>query len=142
MARKRKMRLCGVCLGAWVWHSVVQNMPHIISFGDSVHYRKYREQARAFIRETLERVNQQYGFTYKRVSIRNQATRWGSCSAHGNLNFSYKLLFLPLAHAEYVVAHELCHLAELNHSSKFWKLVERTIPDYRAIRRKLKHHIV
>ncbi|MBI2050433.1 MAG: M48 family metallopeptidase [Parcubacteria group bacterium] len=116
-------------------------MPRFTRSRDRAHYHKHREQARQFINETLERVNRQYGFAYNRVSIRNQQTRWGSCSADGNLNFSYKLLFLPLAHAEYVVAHELCHLKELNHSPAFWKLVEQTIPDYCAIRRTLKRHV-
>ena len=121
--------------------SSAAEMPRLVPYGNAEHYQSHREQARAFICETLERLNRRYGFTYSRVSIRNQQTRWGSCSSNGNLNFSYKLLFLPPAHAEYVVAHELCHLKELNHSPAFWRLVEQAIPDYRAIRRKLKHHI-
>ena len=121
--------------------SRVQSMPQLVPSGNEEHYRKHREQAVAFISESLERCNWHYGFAYKRVSVRNQATRWGSCSAHGNLNFSYKLLFLPQAFADYIIVHELCHLKEQNHSPAFWKLVERTIPDYRAIRRELKQHI-
>ncbi|OJI06527.1 hypothetical protein BK004_03225 [bacterium CG10_46_32] len=119
----------------------IQHIPQLVPSGGVEHYRTHREQARVFIHEILERLNREYGFTYKRVSIRNQQTRWGSCSSKGNLNFSYKLLFLPQTHAEYVVAHELCHLKELNHSPAFWRLVEQAIPDYRDIRHKLKHQI-
>jgi len=72
------------------------------------------------------------------VKIRDQSSRWGSCSWKGNLNFSYKLVLLPEHLADYVVVHELCHLREMNHSPRFWALVSQTVPDYRAKRRELK----
>ena len=65
----------------------------------------------------------------------------GEFSKKGNLNFNYKILFLPIHLADYVVAHELCHLKELNHSSKFWQLVERSTPNWRAYRRELRQNI-
>ncbi len=104
----------------------------------TVHYRTHKAAARAIILERLHYFNQYYGYTYKRVAIRNTSRSWGSCSSLGNLNFSYKLLFLPAALRDYVVVHELCHLKELNHSSAFWDLVGECIPDYRELRATLR----
>lgn len=101
-------------------------------------YLKNKERARKFILEKLNYYNRFYNFDYGRVSIRDTRTRWGSCSVDGNLNFSYKLLFLPEAMADYIIVHELCHLREHNHSKNFWLLVEKIIPNYKDLRRALK----
>ncbi len=77
-------------------------------------------------------------FIYHRVSIRNQKTRWGSCSRKGNLNFSYKLALLPPHLADYIIVHELCHLGQLNHSPAFWALVALTVPDFVRHRQELR----
>lgn len=94
-------------------------------------YLRYKIKARELIIATAERLNKFYNFDYKKISIRNQSTLWGSCSQDKSLNFSYKLYFLPGHLAEYIVAHELCHLQELNHSRNFWQLVAQTVPDYK-----------
>ena len=71
------------------------------------------------------------GVTYGKVTLREQKTRWGSCSSKGNLNFNWKLALMPDEILDYVVVHELAHRMEMNHSDKFWKIVENVLPDYR-----------
>lgn len=101
-------------------------------------YQQHRESARKKISELLSRVNAYYGLQYGRVAIRNQRRSWGSCSQAGNLNFNYRILFLPEALQEYIVAHELCHLKEFNHGPGFWRLVAEYAPDYHKVRKELK----
>ncbi len=98
----------------------------------------YKEQTRALVTERLLYFNQFYGFSWKKIAIRNQKTRWGSCSKQGNLNFNYKISLLPSTMADYIIVHELCHLGEFNHSQNFWNLVAETIPNHVEIRAELK----
>ena len=102
------------------------------------HYHTHKEFARAIIHERVQHWNIHYGFSYHRIAIKNQRRCWGSCSEHSNLNFNYKIVFLPKALMDYVIVHELCHLAELNHSPRFWGLVGQTLPDYSEARAHLK----
>ncbi|MDB5255287.1 MAG: putative metal-dependent hydrolase [Candidatus Nomurabacteria bacterium] len=102
-------------------------------------YNKYKEQARFLVHERLEHFNAHYNFTYHRVSIRNQKTRWGSCSNKGNLNFSYRILFLEPEAQDYLIVHELCHLKEFNHSQRFWDLVSEQSPNYKKYHLELRH---
>ncbi len=101
-------------------------------------YKKYKAAARTFVARRLEQFNKVYGFTYATISIRNQKSRWGSCSRSGNLSFNYRILFLPDHLADYILVHELCHVRELNHSKRFWDLVALTIPDHRLRRKALR----
>ena len=94
------------------------------------HYIAHKEAARALILERLEYFNQFYNLKWNRVAIRNQRRCWGSCSAKGNLNFNYKILFLPSHLADYIIVHELCHLTHLNHGKDFWDLVATQLPKY------------
>ena len=78
--------------------------------------------------------------TYGTITIREQKTRWGSCSAKGNLNFNWKLVLMPPEVLDYVVVHELAHRIQMNHSAAFWKEVEKILPDYRNRRQWLKEN--
>lgn len=80
------------------------------------------------------------GVKYGRVAVRDQKTRWGSCSSKHNLNFNWKLIMAPPEALDYVVIHELCHLIEFNHSPRFWSLVERRMPEYKYWVKWLKDH--
>jgi len=99
---------------------------------------KYKKQTRKLVIERLEYFNKFYKLKYNRIAIRNQKSRWGSCSAKKNLNFNYRLCLLKPELSDCVIVHELCHLQEMNHSSRFWFLVAKTIPDYKIRERKLK----
>ena len=101
-------------------------------------YLKYKEKAYNLVESRIKYFSKIYKFKYNKINIKNQKTRWGSCSEKGNLNFNYKIALLPPLISDYLIVHELSHLKELNHSQRFWKLVEETIPNYRSIRGELK----
>lgn len=102
------------------------------------HFNTHKETARTLVHDRLAHWNQLYAYSYNRVAIRNQRTRWGSCSSRKNLNFNYRIALLPADLVDYVVVHELCHLKEFNHSKSFWSLVATAMPDYIARKKKLK----
>jgi hypothetical protein len=102
--------------------------------------RWYRAQARAEIAPRLIRATDALGRTHTTLSIRNQRTRWGSCSATGAMSFNWRLLLAPEPVLDYVVWHEACHLVVMDHSRNFWTLVERHLPDYREPRRWLRQN--
>ena len=102
--------------------------------------RALGEKALALLPPRVEHFARRLGVTYGRITIRNQKTRWGSCSSKGKLNFNCLLTLCPPEAVDYVVIHELCHRKEMNHSPRFWALVEKEMPDYRRWRDWLKTH--
>jgi predicted metal-dependent hydrolase len=96
--------------------------------------RFYRRAARAEIAPRLDRATALTGSSYSDLSIRAQRTRWGSCSANGRMSFNWRLLLAPERVLEYVIWHEVCHLEILDHSPRFWGLLERRWPSYREER--------
>lgn len=96
--------------------------------------------AKEDIPQRCQSLAQQMGVSYNRITIRTQRTRWGSCSIRGNLNFNCLLMLTAPEIRNYVVAHELCHLLEMNHSPRFWAEVKRLIPDYKLRRKWLKEN--
>ncbi len=105
-------------------------------------YHSCVRRARKLVKDRIALLNKQYNFAFEKVSIKKQTTKWGSCSSKKNLNFNYKIVFLPSHLADYVVVHELCHLKEMNHSQDFWNLVGKSIPEYREYRRQLKKYSI
>ena len=96
------------------------------------------EEALKVIPERVEYFAKVIGVTYGKITIRNQKTRWGSCSSKGNLNFNCLLMLAPPEVLDYVVVHELCHRKQMNHSKAFWSEVEKVLPDYKEARKWLK----
>ena len=102
--------------------------------------KRMGQEAMKDIPERVARLAPAVGVTCGNITIRNQRTRWGSCSGKGNLNFNCLLMLVPEEVRDYVVVHELCHRKEMNHSTAFWAEVERVMPDYREHRRWLKEN--
>lgn len=163
-SRAKRLRLAIYCDGAFVvtapqsmnenviekfiiqksqW--IIDKLEYFKSFSSMVfmkstkkHFGEHKEQALIVAENRIEHFNKIYKFSFNKINIKNQKTRWGSCSKRGNLNFNYKIALLPQRLSDYIIVHELCHLGEFNHSRKFWNLVAKAIPDYLEIRNELK----
>lgn len=127
----------------WIDHAVKRLQKHkkpglAIPKASATDYKDKKGAALALAQERLRHFNTIYKLTWNGVSIKNTSSRWGSCSKQANLNFNYRIIYLPEHLADYLVVHELCHLQEFNHSDRFWKLVEKTIPDYKTLRREIR----
>lgn len=99
-----------------------------------------RARARALLEQLAAAEAERLGLGFRRIAIRDQRTRWGSCSSRGTLSFNWRLVLAPVEVAEYVVVHELCHVRVPNHSPRFWQLVAQARPAYREHRRWLAEH--
>lgn len=98
------------------------------------------EKARAYLPERVSFYAPKIGVSYGKITVKRLRSRWGSCSARGNLNFNCLLMLAPPQVIDSVVVHELCHRKEMNHSERFYREVLRAFPDYRECRRWLKEH--
>lgn len=108
--------------------------------GTSAEEAVYRAQASEVFARKAAYYAARMGVTYNKITIRDQKTRWGSCSGKGNLNFNWRLVLAPVPVLDYVVVHELAHRREMNHSSRFWDVVGEIMPDYQIHRRWLRDH--
>ena len=113
--------------------------------GDPAHVeRRVRDHLMAMAHSEFARrarlVAARIGRNVTRVAVRDTKSRWGSCSGRGNLSFSWRLIFAPEPVIDYVVAHEVAHLAEMNHGPRFWRLVRTLVPDCAMPRAWLKRH--
>ncbi len=102
--------------------------------------RRCRQAAREHFAGRCRHYLQFTGGSYRPNTVRDQKTRWGSCSSTGTLSFNYRLMFAPPRVLDYVVIHELCHLTHMNHSREFWNLVASVMPEYKIHRNWLKEH--
>lgn len=114
-------------------------LKNIIPKSSKSDYFLNKEKAFHLVNSKITKLNKIYNFKYNKISIKNQKTRWGSCSQKGNLNFNYRMIYLSDKIVEYIIVHELCHLQEFNHSSRFWNLVAVAVPDYKEIKKELKN---
>ena len=99
------------------------------------------ERAKRIFPERTAYFAKRMGVDYGRITIREQKTRWGSCSSKGNVNFNYKLYYMPQKLMDYVIVHELSHRKYMNHSDLFWNEVEKYCPEYRMYRKELTKYL-
>lgn len=106
--------------------------------------KRYRIAAKTYIPQRVAYYTSHYDYLiqrdYSSITIRDQKTRWGSCSSRGTLSFNWRLMLAPPTILDYVIVHELCHLTHMNHSKDFWNCVETILPDYKERRKWLKEH--
>lgn len=107
-----------------------------------INFTNNKEEAYRLTIKIIKKFNTMYNFKYNKITIKNHKSKWGSCSSKGNLNFNYRIIFLPRRLAEYIVVHELCHIGELNHSRKYWNLVQKALPNYQALTRELRNRTI
>ena len=101
---------------------------------------RYRSAAKDYFAKRVAYYHTLTGGVYHTIMIRDQKSRWGSCSSRGTLSFNYRLMFAPPKVLDYVVVHELCHLTHMNHSKDFWNMVGRIMPDYKIYKQWLREH--
>jgi predicted metal-dependent hydrolase len=110
--------------------------------GSAAEYRRHTDTAYRIALERLTHFNAFYQTSWNGVRIKNQTSRWGSCSRTGMLYFNYRIALIPPALADYIIVHELCHLLVFDHSVRFWQLVSKAIPDYKEQRKALRAYAV
>lgn len=121
------------------------NMNTLLVPGDNQHFERrltdwLKKQAREDITKACHHHANNLGLHYRSIAIRDQRTRWGSCSSGGRLNFSWRLILAPKEVLDYVAAHEVAHLEEMNHQPQFWRLVEKTCPNMQEHRNWLRNN--
>ncbi len=129
--------------GAWIEERLVaiRSKPQSdLTEYSKEHYAMHKKRALELARRKVTYWNAYFHFEYKKVSVKSMRTRWGSCTSQGNLNFSYKILFLAEELQNYLIVHELCHLKEMNHSPRFWALVAGALPNHKELRKRLRVH--
>jgi predicted metal-dependent hydrolase len=92
---------------------------------------RYKDKAKELFKDKVEKYALEMKVNYKNITVKEQKTKWGSCSSKGNLNFNWKLIMMPEPVIDYVVVHELSHLKFMNHSKDFWREVEKILPEYK-----------
>lgn len=109
-----------------------------VKYGREIFIKWYQRQAKLNIPKRVQWFAAQNNLAFGKIKITSASRRWGSCTAQGNINFTWKLILLPLKIVDYVVVHELAHLKQHNHSKKFWAEVGAMMPDYKERRKWLK----
>jgi predicted metal-dependent hydrolase len=117
----------------------LQKLPEIKTYSDA-EIKKIRAKAKQFLPARVDFLAKQHRFKYDKVSLRNQKTRWGSCSSKNHISLNIALVLLSPHLIDYVILHELTHTKHKNHSADFWNSLEAILPNYKTLRRELKKH--
>ena len=110
---------------------ITKNQRDPIAAMTDAQVKQLREAARVYLTAKTEEYAKSIGLKYGRITITGAKTRFGSCSSKGNISYSYRLMLYPEAAIDYVVVHELAHLLEMNHSRRFYAIIEKILPDYK-----------
>jgi predicted metal-dependent hydrolase len=124
----------------WIAAERAKQVPRLGLDPHAVSEVEARRAARELVAMVADAEAPELGVGYARIHVRDQRTRWGSCSTRGTLSFNWRLALAPFGVLDYVVVHELCHLREPNHSRRFWSLVESRRPGWREQRAWLREH--
>jgi len=124
----------------WIARERAKQRPRLRLDPQFVSEAEARRAARELVTMLAEEEADELDVRWSRIEIRDQRSRWGSCSTRGTLSFNWRLVLAPFEVLDYVVVHELCHLREPNHSRRFWRLVESRRPGWRAQRDWLHEH--
>ena len=127
---------------SWIEKAVARTDGRTVLYGKKALVRAYKEHAEKLAQARCAHFAALYGVSYKKISIRAQKARWGSCSRAGNLSFNYKIALLPPDMADYVIVHEVCHLLAFDHSPRFWGFVARTVPEHKRLRAVLRRTVI
>jgi hypothetical protein len=114
-------------------HAPIEKFDHFVQ-------KSLHQAAKQFFSERTNTYANQISKSVNRITLKDTRSRWGSCTVDGNISYSWRLIFAPEQVADYICAHEVAHLVELNHSAKFWKIVEEFCPDYKDLRHWLRQH--
>ena len=124
----------------WIAVERARQVPRLGLQPDAVSEPDARRAARELVTMLADEEAEALGVSYARIEIRDQRTRWGSCSPKGTLSFNWRLALAPFEVLDYVVVHELCHIRQPNHSRSFWNLVAQAYPEWRAADGWLRRH--
>ena len=125
----------------WIRRQIVRQTarpPRLIDMRSPAMYARYRARARLLVRDRVAHWGRILGVVPTRIVIRDQRSRWGSCSAAGTISINYRIVLLPPRLQDYLIVHELCHLRHMDHSPRFWAMVAATISNYRDMRQELR----